>query len=63
MFLLISAALAANYDPALDWRTLDTEHFNITFHRPSHHNTVDDPRKLFHHTVNFCRADSYSSGI
>ena len=31
--LLTQAALAANYDPALDWRTLDTEHFNITFHQ------------------------------
>ncbi len=31
--LLFSVALAANYDPALEWRTLDTEHFNITFHQ------------------------------
>ncbi len=31
--LLASAASAASYDPELDWRTLETEHFNITFHQ------------------------------
>ena len=32
--LLFSATLAhaASYDPELTWRTLQTEHFNITFH-------------------------------
>ncbi len=29
----MSVALAANYDPELSWRTLDSEHFNITFHQ------------------------------
>ncbi|MFT5587831.1 MAG: hypothetical protein ACI9VR_005444, partial [Cognaticolwellia sp.] len=26
-------AHAAAYDPALEWRTLQTEHFEITFHQ------------------------------
>ena len=32
--LLFSATIAhaASYDPELTWRTLQTEHFNITFH-------------------------------
>ena len=29
---LISSALAANYDPELTWRVLQTEHFSIHFH-------------------------------
>ncbi len=30
--LLSPAAFAANYDPDLKWRTLETDHFTITFH-------------------------------
>ncbi len=31
-FLVSGSARAASFDPDLDWRTLATEHFNITFH-------------------------------
>lgn len=31
--LLCAPARGASYDPKLEWRTLQTEHFNITFHQ------------------------------
>ena len=33
LLALLAAASGAAYDPDLTWRTLETEHFNITFHQ------------------------------